>query len=123
MSLSDFPRADHDSHYLHGIDVLRAIAVLAVILFHLKASALPGGFTGVDVFFLISGYVVSKSLTGMVQLSFGEMLQKFYVRRLFRLYPALLVMLLCTVLLQMLFVPASWLSSASLNTGLAAFLV
>jgi len=121
MSLSDLPRADHDSHYLHGIDVLRAIAVLAVIVFHLKASALPGGFTGVDVFFLISGYVVSKSLIGMTQLSFGEMLQKFYVRRLFRLYPALLVMLLCTVLLQMLFVPASWLSSASLNTGLAAF--
>ena len=48
--------------YIPAIDGLRAIAVLSVMLFHLDASFLPGGFTGVDVFFVISGYVVSASL-------------------------------------------------------------
>lgn len=121
MSLSVSARSDQGSHYLYGIDGLRAIAVLAVIVFHFQPGVLPGGFTGVDVFFLISGYVVSKSLVGMAQISFGKLLIKFYAKRLLRLYPALSVMLLCTALLQMLFVPASWLSSASLNTGMAAF--
>lgn len=50
------------SSYRSDIDGLRAIAVLAVLVFHLHASALPGGFLGVDVFFAISGYVVTGSL-------------------------------------------------------------
>lgn len=112
----------HQSYrYLHGVDGLRAIAVFAVILFHLQAAALPGGFTGVDVFFLISGYVVSKSLAGMSQSSFWLFLRKFYVNRVFRLYPALIGMLVIVTLLQVLFIPASWLSSASANAGVAAF--
>lgn len=48
--------------YIPSIDGLRALAVLAVLLYHLEPALLPGGFTGVDIFFVISGYVVSASL-------------------------------------------------------------
>jgi len=48
--------------YISGIDSLRAFAVIAVMIFHLNASFLGGGFSGVDVFFVISGYVVSSAL-------------------------------------------------------------
>lgn len=121
MHLTSNTRPHTDHAYLPGIDGMRAIAVLAVILFHMHADALPGGFTGVDVFFLISGYVVSKSLAGMSTQRWSLFMSGFYARRLLRLYPALLSMLLCVTVLQTLFVPASWLSSATAHTGLAAF--
>ncbi len=54
--------ADPSRGYVPHIDGLRAIAVLAVIVFHLDPAWLPGGFTGVDVFFVISGFVVSASV-------------------------------------------------------------
>ncbi|MDM3855526.1 MAG: acyltransferase [Aphanizomenon gracile PMC649.10] len=50
------------SNYRTDIDGLRAIAILAVIVFHLNSNLLPGGFTGVDIFFVISGYVVTGSI-------------------------------------------------------------
>lgn len=108
--------------YIPGIDGLRAIAVLAVILFHMDL--LPfwqGGFTGVDVFFVISGYVISKSLAGRSGLKLGSYILGFYNRRLTRILPALLVMLLVTALASTLFIPSSWLSGSIDNTGLSAF--
>lgn len=121
MHLASASPARNEYAYLPGIDGLRAIAVLAVILFHLHAPALPGGFSGVDVFFVISGYVVSKSLAATAKQGGLAFLTGFYARRLLRLYPALVAMLLGVTVLQTLFVPASWLSSASAHTGLAAF--
>jgi peptidoglycan/LPS O-acetylase OafA/YrhL len=74
------------------IQGLRALAILAVIANHALPSALPGGFCGVDVFFVLSGYLIGKHLLESIQvgqLSFA----KFYARRARRLFPALIVVL------------------------------
>ncbi|WP_049124578.1 acyltransferase family protein, partial [Burkholderia cenocepacia] len=79
--------------YRPDIDGLRAAAVLAVVLFHAFPSALPGGFVGVDVFFVISGYLITGILTadlGTDRLSFLH----FYARRIRRIFPALVIVLL-----------------------------
>jgi peptidoglycan/LPS O-acetylase OafA/YrhL len=108
--------------YLPAIDGLRAIAVIAVILFHADfLDVLPGGFTGVDLFFVISGYVISQSLCDRGHSGFVDYLKAFYRRRLLRILPALLVVLVATFLVSALFVPQSWLSEQSNRTGLAAF--
>ena len=86
-------------HFPH-IQGLRAIAVLSVLLFHLDANYLPGGFIGVDVFFVISGFVISHSLSGQHYASFLSFAGHFYSRRIARIVPALLVCLLCTTLLS-----------------------
>ena len=73
-----------------GIDGLRAFAVLSVVLFHIHRPLLPGGFVGVDVFFVISGYVVCRSLIKDSGKRFLPFIGGFYVRRLLRIYPALI---------------------------------
>jgi peptidoglycan/LPS O-acetylase OafA/YrhL len=108
--------------YIPGIDGLRAIAIAAVMLYHLNPSFLPGGFAGVDVFFVISGYVVSTSLSRDLRKSFGQYIIGFYARRIVRIVPALVVCLLVVSLLANLFIPESWLSSTSKDTALYAFL-
>lgn len=107
--------------YLPGIDGLRAIAVLSVILFHFNSSILPGGFSGVDVFFVISGYVVSSSLARENPTTFKKFLIDFYARRIVRIYPALIVCIILTGLAQTFLVPASWLSTTSTKTALYAY--
>lgn len=94
-----------------GLDGLRAIAVLTVMLFHLTPGALPGGFLGVDIFFVISGFLITSLLlaeranTGRIQLG------NFWRRRARRLLPALglLVVACCT---------AAWLIGSDLLVGL-----
>ena len=93
--------------YRPDIDGLRAVAVAAVVLFHIEASWLPGGFIGVDVFFVISGYVVAGSLLREQHESPGAFLAAFYARRLKRLMPALVATVLLTSLLMGMFIP-SW---------------
>jgi peptidoglycan/LPS O-acetylase OafA/YrhL len=79
--------------YRPDIDGLRAIAVLAVIGFHAFPTWIRGGFVGVDVFFVISGYLISTILlTGMERRSFR--FSQFYIRRIRRIFPALIVVLL-----------------------------
>lgn len=108
--------------YVPAIDGLRAIAVLAVIVFHADfLNFLPGGFTGVDLFFVISGYVISQSLAERRHLKFGEYLRDFYRRRCLRILPAVLVMLLSSFVLSALFMPQFWLSDQINYTGFAAF--
>ena len=80
--------------YRADVDGLRAVAVVAVVAYHLDSAYMPGGFVGVDVFFVISGYVVAGSLLARPSPSVADFLLAFYVRRVKRLFPALLVMLL-----------------------------
>ena len=109
-----------DGYFAH-VDGLRAVAVLAVVLYHLAPSALPGGFLGVDVFFVISGFVVSAASDRLPPLAAGAELLRFYARRARRILPALLACLLATALAACLFIPQSWLSESSDKAGRAAF--
>jgi peptidoglycan/LPS O-acetylase OafA/YrhL len=79
--------------YRADIDGLRALAVLAVVAFHAFPSLLPGGFVGVDIFFVISGYLISGIiLEGLARGRFSFL--QFYCRRIRRIFPALIVVLL-----------------------------
>ena len=84
--------------YRADIDGLRAVAVIAVVLFHFEPSLLPGGFVGVDIFFVISGFVVTGSLVHKQYDTRATFLLAFYSRRVKRLAPALLVVIALTVL-------------------------
>ena len=82
--------------YRPDIDGLRAVAVLSVVLYHFGLGGLQGGFVGVDVFFVISGYLI----TGIIhsEMQCGEFtLARFYERRARRIFPALFVVLLATM--------------------------
>jgi peptidoglycan/LPS O-acetylase OafA/YrhL len=107
--------------YRPEIDGLRACAVLSVMIYHLQNSWLPGGFVGVDVFFVISGYVVTGSLAESRARSVFGFIGAFYARRLARILPALVVMLVATALLSTLFIPPSWLSQLNEITLVRAF--
>ena len=107
--------------YIPGIDSHRAIAVLAVMLFHLNGAFLPGGFAGVDIFFVVSGYVVARSLQNHASESAGNFIIGFYSRRIRRIVPALLFCLLITTIAYVFFVPESWLSGTTKMTGIFAF--
>lgn len=107
--------------YRPDIDGLRALAVLSVMIFHLNSNWLPGGFTGVDVFFVISGFVVTSSLAQSKAINIGQFISLFYARRLARIMPALLFCLLVTIVCATLFIPAAWLSSMSSETARYAF--
>lgn len=111
------PRAD----YLPFVDGLRALAVIAVIIYHLRPEWLPGGFAGVDVFFVISGFVVSASVSRWDRGGLRDLLAYFYARRMQRIAPALVACLLATMLASALFIPTAWLSSSNDMTGLFAF--
>ncbi|GAA5003270.1 acyltransferase family protein [Pseudoluteimonas lycopersici] len=82
----------HAGHYRPDIDGLRAIAILSVLAFHAFPAALPGGFVGVDVFFVISGFLITGLL--LDDLAVGRFsLVDFYARRIRRIFPALIVVL------------------------------
>jgi peptidoglycan/LPS O-acetylase OafA/YrhL len=84
--------------YRPDIDGLRSVAVLSVLFFHLGATWLPGGFIGVDVFFVISGYLITRNLTVQIERGGGLSLIDFYDRRIRRIAPAALTLLVVTLL-------------------------
>jgi peptidoglycan/LPS O-acetylase OafA/YrhL len=84
--------------HIPAIDGLRAVAVIAVMLYHLGFSWIPGGFLGVDLFFVISGYVITRLLLDSIQQSGGLDLRAFYKARVRRLLPPLLLMIFGTAL-------------------------
>jgi peptidoglycan/LPS O-acetylase OafA/YrhL len=82
--------------YIPAIDGLRAIAVIAVIFYHLGFFWIPGGFLGVDLFFVISGYVITRLLLDSIARSGGLDLRGFYKARARRLLPPMIFMILVT---------------------------
>ena len=79
--------------YLPGLDGMRALAVVAVILYHTNNGWLPGGFIGVEVFFVISGYLITLLLIGEHEKTGRIALKEFWMRRARRLLPALFLMM------------------------------
>ena len=105
------------SSYRPEIDGLRAFAVVAVIINHFNKDILPGGYLGVDIFFVISGYVITSSLYERPNKDFNDFISGFYERRIKRLVPALSVFVLITSIAICLFNPSP---RGSLLTGLAS---
>ena len=91
--------------YIPAIDGLRAVAVIAVILYHLGVSWIPGGFLGVDLFFVISGYVITRLLLDSIQERGGLDLRDFYMARIRRLLPPLVFMIVVTSIVVGIWAP------------------
>ena len=111
------------TEYFPAIDGLRTVAVLVVLAFHLGAWP-PAGFVGVDVFFVISGFVVASAAAAQRSPTAGRFLMAFYARRVLRIVPALLACLLVTFAAMILLVPIApegWLTEPNTMTGIAAF--
>ena len=90
--------SDKPVRHIASIDGLRAIAVTAVVLYHLGISWIPGGFLGVDLFFVISGYVITRLILDSINRSSALDLRGFYWARLRRIYPGFLFMLFSTII-------------------------
>jgi peptidoglycan/LPS O-acetylase OafA/YrhL len=84
--------------HISSIDGLRAIAVTAVVLYHLGISWIPGGFLGVDLFFVISGYVITRLILDSINQSSALDLRAFYAARIRRIFPGFIFMVICTII-------------------------
>lgn len=97
------------SFYRADIDGLRALAVISVIIYHIDPSLLPGGFLGVDIFFVISGFLITGLLLNELQKKQKINFKTFYSRRVKRLLPALLTVIISTLVAGfLLFAPADY---------------
>jgi len=94
-----------EKRYLTGIAGLRALAVLSVVAYHINRHWLPGGFVGVDLFFVISGFVVAHSVSGAADTRFTSYFLWFYRRRFRRILPAALAYILIATLAAFAVVP------------------
>ena len=112
---------EHRAGYRPDVDGLRAIAVLSVVLYHAGLTLTSGGFVGVDVFFVISGFVISKSL--LADLNRGRFsISAFYERRIRRIFPALFVTFLATWAAAMvLLLPSYFVDFSKSLTASASF--
>ncbi len=110
-------KSSSKSRYRPEIDGLRAFAVVSVIINHFNKVILPGGYLGVDIFFVISGFVITSSLYQKPSKNFKDFISGFYERRVKRLVPALSVFVLITSIAICLFNPFA---GTSLKTGLTS---
>ena len=101
--VTDVRRASPKMGYIPGLDGIRAIAVLAVLLYHSGLAAVPGGFLGVDVFFVLSGFLISSLLLQEIEHTSSVSFGQFYLRRARRLLPALFATLALSAVLVLLF--------------------
>lgn len=104
------PMSDHGG-YIYGLDGLRALAVTAVILYHVIPGNMPGGLLGVDVFFVLSGFLITTLLVREFRTTHALDLRGFWVRRIRRLFPALVALIL-------LVVPTAWAINKDLLVGI-----
>lgn len=100
-------RASISNSHIPAIDGLRALAVVAVVLYHLGINWIPGGFLGVDLFFVISGYVITRLILDSIESANGLDIREFYAARIRRLLPGLLVLIVVTCVAMALFAPDS----------------
>ena len=105
--------------YRTEIDGLRAVAVAAVIAFHFNNDLLPSGFLGVDVFFIVSGYVITSSLHRDASRTFMEFVSSFYARRIRRLLPGLIPIVVIGAMCFWLFSSGTY-AQLGIRTGVAA---
>src|SRR4029453_4748939 len=91
--------------YVPGLDGIRALAVLAVVVYHADAAWLPGGFLGVEVFFVVSGYLITSLLLSEYRAAHTVDLKKFWQRRARRLLPALFAVILAVLVYAVIFLP------------------
>lgn len=110
-------------HFRPDIQGLRAIAVLLVLVYHVWPDILPGGFIGVDVFFVISGFLITSLLKRELELHGRIGFAAFYARRVKRLLPAALVVLAAILIGTLLFLPVTNWRSASHEVAAAALYV
>jgi peptidoglycan/LPS O-acetylase OafA/YrhL len=111
-----------EPQYRRDIDGLRALSILAVVAFHAFPNSLPGGFAGVDVFFVVSGFLITSQIAdGLAAGSFNTL--EFYARRARRLFPALITILTtCTVLGWLILFPDEYRNFGKHLLGSAAFI-
>lgn len=102
--------------YIEGIDGLRAVAVCAVLAFHAFPNMLPGGFIGVDIFFVISGYIITKTYYDRLQ-NRKTSLGHFYIKRVRRLAPIYLIVIIATSLVAYVVLSPVHLKNYSLSLG------
>ncbi len=96
--------------YRADIDGLRTLAVMAVIVFHAGFEFLPGGFLGVDIFFVISGYLITSIIAKEVEATTKFNYARFYTRRVRRLFPTLITVVLLSLCFAPFVMPADLLS-------------
>lgn len=96
-SNSSLPDTKMPRYQLRGLDGIRALAALAVLVYHVAPNWLPGGFLGVDVFFVLSGFLITALLTREKRLTGSINLTAFWLRRFRRLVPAVTLTVLVTV--------------------------
>jgi peptidoglycan/LPS O-acetylase OafA/YrhL len=104
--------------YLPALDGLRGVAILIVMIFHLDLPFFPGGFVGVDIFFVLSGFLITSLLIHEFDTTRGIRLRHFYLRRALRLGPAMVAMLLVFCLCSL-----ALLDTASVNRNLIDALI
>jgi peptidoglycan/LPS O-acetylase OafA/YrhL len=105
--------------YRPDLDGLRAIAVLSVILFHFDFVTFGGGFVGVDIFFVVSGYLITSIIVGELE-SGSFSFARFYERRIRRIVPALVAMLVATTMAAIALFPPKELAEFGLSAAAAA---
>lgn len=105
MTLEKPSASQRSSRYRGDIEGLRAVAILLVVLYHAGVPFISGGFVGVDVFFVISGFLITTQLVGEFDRTGQVRLVRFYARRAKRLLPAAALVLLATALLTLRYLP------------------
>ncbi|WP_435299196.1 acyltransferase family protein [Timonella sp. A28] len=96
-----------------GIQALRALAVALVVIYHVWPGLVPGGFVGVDIFFVISGYLITLGMLKEYQRTATLSLTQFYARRIRRILPAATTTIVATVLVAWVVMPNTWWASIS----------
>ena len=117
MRSSETSNISAKSSYRPEIDGLRAFAVVTVIINHFNKNILPGGYLGVDIFFVISGFVITSSLYQRPSKNFKDFISGFYERRIKRLVPALSFFVLISSIAICLFNPKP---DLTIRTGLTS---